>query len=160
MKQLFSIGALAALAAVGPAAAAAQIRVQVGQMFRQADRQEVMLQLAGHCHVTTSAQVDAFGGWSRVIVVPTLNMRGHYLGSCGWPNGFYRRTNEQAVYRLSGQGVMGLGSSICHVVSPAQLEGYGGWGVVKVVEAGADLNLGRVVMTPCRDHLRPRPAPR
>lgn len=63
-----------------------------------------------YCHVQNEAQMAAYGGFSKVQVV-RLKMTGRQTGDCGWPNGFYRRSSEPAVYRLSGRGIVpGIGA--------------------------------------------------
>lgn len=130
----------------------ASAQAVVGGFYRQADRPAVMYQyMAGHyCHVQNEAQMAAFGGFAKVKVVPRIAMVGTQTGTCGWPNGFYRRSNEAAVYRLSGTGVVAnVGPNICHVVNEQQMAAFGGFRLVKVVPPTSELGRGRSKITPC-----------
>jgi hypothetical protein len=113
----------------------------IGGFYHQLDRPEVMFQFDAllHCHVQNPSQMNAFGGFSRVRNVPRLALRGTSAGECSWPNGFFRRTNEQTVYRLHGSGAMRLGRFACYVTDPRQMALYGGFGQVAVVEQNSDL---------------------
>lgn len=84
----------------------AQAQTTVGGFYRQANQTAVMYQYGRdlYCHVQNETQMAAFGGFSKVTQVPRLAMTGRQTGDCGWPNGFYRRSNETAVYRLYGPG--------------------------------------------------------
>lgn len=125
----------------------------VGAFYRQLDRPEVMFQFGAlaHCHVQNPSQMGAYGGFSRVRDVPRLALRGNSTGDCGWPNGFFRRTNEPAVYRLYGPGELRLGRLACLVVDPRQMALFGGFRVVTVVEQNSDLFRGREQPAPCPD---------
>ncbi|WP_157096330.1 hypothetical protein [Methylosinus sp. R-45379] len=97
-------------------------------------------------------QMNAYGGFAQVKKVPVLAMVGRQTGDCGWPNGFYRRSNEPAVYRLSGQGVApNIGADICHVVNEQQMAAFGGFRKVVVVEPISDLGRGRRAVTECKN---------
>lgn len=135
--------ALAALTA-GSLSAQAQTTV-VGNFYRQADRPAVMYQYRNDlfCHVQNETQMAAYGGFPQVIVVPRMAMRGRQTGTCAWPNGFYRRNNEAAVYRLYE------GGAICHVVDGRQMAAFGGFKLVKVVQPNSDLARGRGPVSPC-----------
>jgi hypothetical protein len=128
-------------------------RSVAGGFYRQEGRPEVMFQYSqgSHCVVQNESQMAAFGGWARVQVVGSMQMRGANTGACLWPNGFYRRSNEPAVYRLHGLEPAILGDLACHVVNPAQMERFGGWGQLRVVPAGADLFRGREPPGECTD---------
>lgn len=125
----------------------------VGAFYRQLDRPEVMFQFGAmhHCHVQNPSQMGAYGGFNRVRDVPRLALRGDSTGECGWPNGFFRRTNEPAVYRLHGPGASRLGRLACLVVDPRQMALFGGFRVVTVVEQNSDLFRGREQPAPCSD---------
>lgn len=125
----------------------------VGGFYRQRDRPEVMFQFAplNHCHVENPNQMTAYGGFSRVRDVPRLALRGTSTGECGWPNGFFRRSNEQAVYRLYGDGDFRLGRLACLVIDPRQMALFGGFRLVATVEPNADLFRGRQQPEPCPD---------
>ncbi|WPB84931.1 hypothetical protein [Sediminicoccus rosea] len=103
-----------------------------------------------YCHVQSESQMAAYGGFSKVTVVPRLAMMGQQTGTCAWPNGFYRRRNETAVYRLYGVGVVaGVGTDICHVVNEQQMGSFGGFQQVRVVQPTADFGRGRGPVSPC-----------
>jgi hypothetical protein len=125
----------------------------VGAFYRQLDRPEVMFQFAElhHCHVQNPSQMAAYGGFNQVREVPRLALRGNSTGDCGWPNGFFRRTDEPAVYRLHGPGAGRLGRLACHVVDPRQMALFGGFRLVAVVEQNSDLFRGREQPAPCSD---------
>lgn len=135
-----------------PKASAPMMRdhTAAGGFYRQADRTEVMYQYTSSlfCHVQNEAQMAAYGGFSKVQVVPRLQMAGQQTGGCGWPNRFYRRSNEPKVYRLSGPG---FGSDICHVVNEQQMAAFGGFGKVTVVPPSSDLGRGRGAVTECKN---------
>ena len=124
-----------------------------GSFYQQQGRPEVMFQFADthHCHVQNPSQMNAYGGWNRVRKVPRLAMRGEFTGACGWPNGFFRRVEDPAVYRLYGAGPMKLGRFACHVVDPRQMGLFGGFGLVATVEQSSDLFRGREQPTECAD---------
>jgi len=124
-----------------------------GSFYRQHDRPEVMYQFADgyQCHVQNPSQMMAYGGWNKVQTVRRLAMRGEFTGACGWPNGFYRRADQPAVYRLHGAGPANLGRYACHVVDPRQMELFGGFGQVATVEETSDLFRGREQPTECAD---------
>jgi hypothetical protein len=143
---------VAASAGVVITAGTALAQGGVGGFFRQADQPAVMFQytLQTYCHVQNEAQMAAYGGFSRVQVVPRLMMMGRQTGTCGWPNGFYRRSDRPEVYRLSGRGVVpNVGPDICHVVNEQQMAAYGGFRLVKVVPPTSDIGRGRRPVTPC-----------
>jgi hypothetical protein len=122
-----------------------------GSFYQQQGRPEVMFQFADsyHCLVQNPSQMSAYGGWSRVQKVRSLAMRGESTGACGWPDGFFRRVDQPAVYRLYGLGPMKLGRYSCHVVDPPQMERFGGFGQLVTVEASSDLFRGRERPTEC-----------
>lgn len=125
-----------------------------GRFYQKSGQPAVMFQYtdALWCHVQTPRQMNAYGGFKLVIKVPILKMVGRQTGDCGWPNGFYRRNNEPAVYRLSGASVVpNVGLDICHVINPKQMALFGGFGKVVVVEPVADIGRGRRTMTECRN---------
>jgi len=124
-----------------------------GGFLRQGNRQEVLFQYtpSGYCHVQNPAQMNAYGGFGQVRVVPVADPSGRFTGPCPWPNGFYRRSNEQAVYRLFGRGPDGIGGRACHVVDPAQMARFGGFGRVTVVEPRSELFVDRERPGPCRN---------
>jgi hypothetical protein len=157
-KTMGSIHRLAAVAVAGLSLACAQApsasAQAPGSFYRQSDRPEVMYQYTSnlYCHVQNETQMAAYGGFGKVKVVPRMQMAGRQTGDCGWPNGFYRRSNEPAVYRLSGRGIVpGIGPDICHVVNEQQMAAFGGFGLVKVVQPNSDLGRGRNPVTPCRN---------
>lgn len=55
-----------------------------------------------------------------------------------WPPGFYRRTNESTVRWLSPDGRL-----MCRVMNNAQMDAFGGEGVVRVVGPKAGFMAGR-----------------
>ncbi|MBS7792393.1 hypothetical protein KTR66_20540 [Roseococcus sp. SDR] len=132
--------------------AGAEAQTAVGGFYRQTNQNAVMFQSARdrYCQVQSESQMAAFGGFSKVTVVPRIAMLGQQTGACAWPNGFYRRTNETAVYRLYGVGtVAGIGTDICHVVNEQQMASFGGFRLVKVVAPTSDLGRGRGPVAPC-----------
>jgi hypothetical protein len=124
-----------------------------GAFYRQYDLPAVAFQFADtlHCIVQNPSQMNAYGGFDRVRIVHRLAMRGDSIGTCGWPNGFYRRSSEPHVYRLFGPGYSGLGRRACHVINPAQMALFGGFGRVVTVEPSSDLFRGREQPTECSD---------
>lgn len=134
-----------------------------GVFFRQADRPDVMMQYQPnlYCHVQNENQMAAYGGFGQVQVVPQLRMVGTQTGDCGWPNGFYRKANDPAVYRLygTGQQSFNLGESICHVVNEQQMAANGGFSQVRVVSANSDLGRGRSPVVECPDPAPTTPGP-
>lgn len=126
------------------ACSAVQAQTVIGGFYRQADQAAVMYQYAptAFCHVQNEGQMAAYGGFSKVKVVPLLAMLGRQTGECGWPDGFYRRSNEPAVYRL-------FDGAICHVVNERQMAAFGGFKLVKVVRPASDLARGRGGVTEC-----------
>ena len=132
----------------------AQAQASAGSFYRQNNAAAVMYQYSGNnfCHVQNEAQMAAYGGFSRVQVVPRLMMAGMQSGTCGWPNGFYRRSDRPEVYRLSGSGgIPNVGADICHVVNEQQMAAFGGFRLVKVVPPNSDIGRGRRPVTPCRN---------
>ena len=125
----------------------------VGSFYRQRDRPAVLFQYADrlHCTVQNPSQMIAFGGWQQVHTVDRLAMRGENVGICAWPNGYYRRTNESTVYRLHGRGALNLGRRACHVVDPRQMELFGGFAQLRVVEASSNLFQSREQPGECVD---------
>jgi hypothetical protein len=49
--------------------------------------------------------MNTFGGFGKVQVVNSLSLDGTNTGDCGWPNGFFRRSNQPEVYRMYGSGI-------------------------------------------------------
>lgn len=128
-------------------------RPALGGFYRQRDEPTVMFQFAEslHCAVQNPSQMGVFGGFDRVQVVARLAMDGNSTGICGWPNGYYRRTNEPHVYRLYGQGFLGLGRRACHVTDPRQMALFGGFAQVQAVEPSSNLFQGREQPGECLD---------
>lgn len=112
-----------------------------GSFYRQQNRPEVILQHpeGDYCHVQNPAQMEAYGGFGQVRVVPVLTPRGRFTGPCAWPNGYYRRSNDPTVWSLYGRSDSAAGARACRVANPAQMERFGGFGQVRVVDANADL---------------------
>jgi hypothetical protein len=129
-------------------------RPALGGFYRQRSGAAVMFQFAEtlHCVVQNPSQMGVFGGFDRVLVVGHLAMEGNSTGVCGWPNGFYRRSNEPHVYRLYGPGALGLGRRACHVTDPRQMTLFGGFAQVQVVEPSSNLFQGREQPAECADH--------
>ena len=125
----------------------------VGTFQREQGGAAVYLQFAErlHCVVQNPSQMEAFGGWEQVMTVPRLAMRGEDVGICAWPNGFYRRANEPAVYRLHGRGALNLGRLACHVVNPRQMELFGGFAQLRVVLPSSNLFQSREQPAECAD---------
>lgn len=144
---------VAGLLAAASLAPAAWIEAQgSGGLYRQSDQAAVVFNYAPdlYCRVQNEDQMAAYGGFERVQVVSQLPRRGRPTGDCGWPNGFYRRSDEAAVYRLSGVGVVPyVGGDICHVVDEQQMSAFGGFAQVRVVSPESDLGRGRWRVTDC-----------
>jgi hypothetical protein len=124
-----------------------------GGFYVEQGRPEVMFQLADglYCHVQNPDQMRAYGGDNQIRRVRHLALRGTSTGDCGWPNGFYRRAREPAVYRLYGRGQFALGRQACHVINPPQMEAFGGFGQLAVIDQGSDLFRGREQPDECTD---------
>lgn len=130
----------------------AQAQTAIGGFYRQSGQPAVLFQYTRdfYCQVQNEGQMAAYGGFSKVTEVPRLAMAGRQTGACSWPNGFYRRSNETAVYRLYGVGVVsGVGADICHVVNEQQMAAFGGFRQVRVVAPTSDLARGRGAVSPC-----------
>jgi hypothetical protein len=125
----------------------------VGTFYRERGGAAVYFQFRErlHCVVQNPSQMVAFGGWEQVQTVPRLAMRGEDIGICAWPNGFYRRANDTAVYRLHGRAALNLGRLACHVVNPRQMELFGGFAQLRVVEASSNLFQSREQPGECAD---------
>lgn len=125
----------------------------IGGFYRQQGRPEVVFQFSDmlHCVVQNPSQMGAYGGFARVRIVEHLAVRGNSTGACGWPNGFYHRATDPAVYRLYGPGPLRLGRGSCHVINPPQMERFGGFRLVTEVEQSSDLFRGRDRPTECPD---------
>jgi hypothetical protein len=121
--------------------------------YRQQNRPEVYLKYrsAFYCHVQNEEQMGAFGGFDKVQVSSSLNLAGKNTGDCGWPNGFFRRSNQPQVYRMYGGGIpeFNIGDSFCHVANEAQMNAFGGFGQVRVVPPSSDLGRGRAFSGDC-----------
>lgn len=115
--------------------------------YRQQDRPEVYLVYRSgfYCHVENRNQMEAFGGFDKIQVVSSLNLNGTNTGDCGWPNGFFRRSNQAEVYRMYGDGIpeFNIGDRYCHVANEAQMIAFGGFGQVRVVSSSSDTGRGR-----------------
>lgn len=125
---------------------------EVGSFYRQGNRPEVMYQFTSshYCHVENEWQMTAYGGFNQVNIVPELNMSGLSTGTCGWPNGFYRRENQFEAYHLSGySGLPNLGADICNVINEQQMALFGGSSIIMVVPSSSNLNHGRYPFTEC-----------
>jgi hypothetical protein len=115
--------------------------------YRQQNRPEVYLKYrsAFYCHVQNEEQMGTFGGFDKVKVSSSVNLVGKNTGDCGWPNGFFRRSNQPEVYRMYGGGIpeFNIGDSFCHVANEAQMNAFGGFEQVRVVPPSSDLGRGR-----------------
>lgn len=122
------------------ALSSADAQTAVGGFYRQSNQPAVMYQYTRdrYCQVQNEAQMAVYGGFSKVTTVPRLAMTGQQTGSCGWPDGFLRRSNENAVYRLYGRG-----ADACQVANEAQMAAFGGFQQVRVVPPSSDLARGR-----------------
>ncbi len=128
-------------------ASAANSQVAEG-FYKQVDRPEVYLifNRGFYCHVQNEDQMKAYGGFGKVVPRNSLNFSGRFTGDCGWPNGFFRRSNRPAVYRMYGRlgsNAFDIGDLYCRVRDEAQMERYGGFGVVSVVSPSSNLGRGR-----------------
>ena len=125
----------------------------VGGFFRERSGAAVVYQFdeTHHCTVQNPSQMVVYGGFEQVQIVGRLAMRGDNTGICAWPNGFYRRSNEQTVYRLHGRGLLNLGPRACFVVDPRQMLLFGGWAQLRVVEPSSNLFQDREQPAACPD---------
>jgi hypothetical protein len=120
-------------------------KVPYAHFYRVDGRNTVHFQFLNdhYCNVQNEDQMTVFGGFKQVKVVPHQHNMGKLTGNCGWPVGFYRRSHEAAVYRVSGiAGIFGLGSTICNVTDEAQLDRLGGAAQVRVVPLTSQLHIG------------------
>lgn len=110
--------------------------------YRQQDRPEVYLVYRSgyYCHVYNEDQMNAFGGLEKVRVVNSLNLKDYNTSEavhnqCQWPNGFFRESNNNWVYRLYGSVIpeFNIGDSFCHVANEDQMNAYGGFEQVRVI---------------------------
>ncbi len=147
MKTVAALSA-ACVAAVLPAVASAQ---SVGRFYRQSDLPTVWFQYdeAYHCAVQNPGQMEAFGGFPQVVTQPSLRMRGENTGLCPFPDGYYRRSHEERVYRLHGGGRFNVGDQACYVTDPAQMNRLGGFAQIRAVEPSSDLSIARPRPGPC-----------
>ncbi|MBD2730909.1 hypothetical protein H6G96_32480 [Nostoc sp. FACHB-892] len=119
--------------------------------YKQRDRPEVYLIFNSsnggfYCHVQNEDQMKAYGGFGRVSPQNSLNFSGRFTGDCGWPNGFFRRSDRPAVYHMTGSlgsNAFKIGDLYCRVRDEAQMARYGGFGVVSVVSPSSNLGRGR-----------------
>ncbi len=86
------------------------------------------------CVVANAAQLEAFGAQGQVSEAPPhldLLAGKRNLGTCPWPDGFYRYPGYQATYYVSGD-------TRCRLAGPGQLRSLGGAGRVQALPAGPD----------------------
>lgn len=140
---LRTLSAIVTLAVVGGLTTPASAQMS-GGFYRQAQRPEVLWQLSAYqyCHVQNPAQMNAYGGFGQVRVMQNPPLRGEFSGPCPWPQGFWRRSDRREVYLISR-------GRICHVVSPQQMEAFGGFGRVRVVPPDSRLTVGLGRVLPC-----------
>lgn len=121
--------------------------------YKQQDRPEVYLvyRSGAYCHVQNEEQMSALGGFSKVQVSGSLNLVENNTGECGWPNGFFKRSNQPEVFRMYGGGIpeFNIGDRFCHVANEAQMNAYGGFGQVRRVSPSSDLGRGRTFTGDC-----------
>lgn len=122
--------------------------------YRQGNQDKVYLVFRSngtHCHVQNLDQMNVFGGFGRVQSLSSPQFTGEFTGGCGWPNGFYRLGNQDAVYRLYGNRVpnFNIGDSYCHVANRTQMEAYGGFGQVRSIRTDSELFRGRTSTGNC-----------
>jgi hypothetical protein len=166
MRKVPVFAAIASLAAFAVVPATAQDRYGSGSndrynsgnnsggegFYRERNDRTVYFQYERRrfCGVQNEEQLKALGGsFNRVQVVDRLRLSGNNTGGCSWPNGFYRRQNEQAVYMLDGYGSGRGGARVCGIATPQQLRSLGGNNRVKVVPANSNLEAGRQPSRPC-----------
>ena len=84
MKSLKSVVGMVAFGLVGLSAGVSQAE-EAAAFFRQADQGPVYFQYLPnkYCHVQNPDQMEAFGGFAKVKVVPKLAMQGDQTGDCG-----------------------------------------------------------------------------
>jgi len=108
--------------------------------YRRGHDRTVYLVARGNvCGVVGGGQLEALGGEGRVMTVgPDADLRAgkRDLGSCPWPNGFYRYPNSPQVYRIDG-------ATICALRSEHQLKQYGGKDRVQTVGTQARLEANK-----------------
>ena len=129
----------------------------VGTFYRERGRPAVVFQFAEahHCIVQNEYQMIAYAAGTKFSRSPGWPSRRKH-GRLRWPNGFYRRTTDSAVYRLHGRGALNIGRFACHVVNPRQMELFGGFAQLRVVEQSSDLFRGREQPGECADPRRSR----
>lgn len=114
--------------------------------YRRGEERTVFMVASDYlCGVVGNGQLEALGGESRVMRVgPDADLAAgkRDLGSCPWPNGFYRYDHTPQVYRIEG-------ASICAIRSEHQLKAYGGKGRVRTVGAQARLEANKRDVGPC-----------
>lgn len=121
-----------------------------GQFRRAANDPKVYMTFhngASICLVQNPDHLRALGADNKVIVAPSgtnLLSGKNYTGTCGWPNGMFRRSNQPEVYRMYDD------SKFCHVGNEAQLATFGGWSFVMVVSPDSDIGRGRTATGSCR----------
>jgi hypothetical protein len=109
-----------------------------------------------YCHVQNPDQMNAFGGSGQVRSISSISSNsssGGFSGECGFPNGFYRLGNQDAVYWLNGNAIpeFNVGSSYCHVVNRQQMEAFGGFSQVRSVATTSDIGRGRDYTGSCQN---------
>ena len=96
--------------------------------YRASDQATVFVSIGGTvCGLESPSQMDAYGGFAQVTVLPagtnpTIGLRN--IGTCGWPGGYYLMAGDATIYRIRGL-------KICGVKDNAQLVRFGGWSVVR-----------------------------
>jgi hypothetical protein len=99
------------------------------------------------CAVVGEGQLERLGASERSVRVvgarADLAAGKRDVGTCPWPNGFYRYAKSPQVYRIQG-------ATICQVRNEAQLRSMGGTGAVQPVGARAQLASGKRDLGACR----------
>jgi len=150
--QLRVLGGSGNVRAPSPDLAARLQRDKVGTcpwpdgFYRRGNERTVYMVAGGlACGVVGGGQLEALGGEGRVMTVgadANLQAGKRDLGSCPWPDGFYRYDNSPQVYRIAG-------ATICAVRSEGQLKAMGGKGRVRTVGRQARLESLKRDLGPC-----------
>jgi len=152
--QLDELGGLRRVRTVGPAANLSAGKRDIGScpwpdgFYRYPGRGQVYyLQRRTICAVVGEGQLRALGGpqAERVRTVGEragLERARRDIGSCPWPDGFYRYARDERVFRI-------VGNTICTVRGPGQLARLGGKGRVQTVGPQAQLRAGKRNLGAC-----------
>lgn len=98
-----------------------------------------------YCHVQNATQLESFFAVDQVRVVGDvygiLNL-GESLNECPWWDGFYKASDNDAIYRL-------YPGNVCLISSPEMLAAYGATDHVVTAEPGSDFTAHRTNIGQC-----------